>query len=73
MSEWPWMTQIGRNVTTGLDGIFQGKRYLTQDRDPLFTAEFLDLLGGESSLRNAVKELVTHYLRERNHQGLEMG
>jgi putative transposase len=39
-----WMSQIGRNLTDGIDGILKGKRYLLHDRDPLFTAEFLDLL-----------------------------
>jgi putative transposase len=39
-----WMSQIGRNLTDGIDGILKGKRYLIHDRDPLFTAEFLDLL-----------------------------
>jgi putative transposase len=36
-----WMSQIGRNLTGALDGI---KRYLIRDRDPLFTAKFLDIL-----------------------------
>ncbi len=39
-----WMSQIGRNVTDAVDGILNGKRYLIHDRDPLFTAEFLDML-----------------------------
>ena len=39
-----WMGQIGRNVTDAVDGILKGKRYLIHDRDPLFTAEFLDTL-----------------------------
>jgi putative transposase len=103
-----WMSQIGRNLTDAVDGILRGKRYLIHDRDPLFTAEFLDLVAdggvksvklpprspnwnayaerfvrsikesclermilfGERSLRKAVQEFVTHYLRERNHQGL---
>jgi len=37
-----WMGQIGRNLTDGVDGILNGKRYLIHDRDPLFTAEFSD-------------------------------
>ena len=41
-----WMSQIGRNVTDADKGILMGKRYLIHDRDPLFTAEFLDLLAG---------------------------
>ena len=40
-----WMSQIGRNLTDAVDGILKGKRYLIHDRDPLFTAEFLELLG----------------------------
>jgi putative transposase len=39
-----WMSQIGRNVTDAVDGILGGKRYLIHDRDPLFTAEFLNTL-----------------------------
>jgi putative transposase len=41
-----WMAQISRNVTDAVDGIRNGKRYLIQDRDPLFTAEFLSLIAG---------------------------
>jgi putative transposase len=39
-----WMSQIGRNLTDAVTGILNGKRYLIHDRDPLFTAEFLNLL-----------------------------
>ena len=39
-----WMSQIGRNLTDAVDGIWVGKRYLIHDRDPLFTAEFLNML-----------------------------
>lgn len=48
-----WMNQIGRNLTDAVDGILKGKRYLIHDRDPLFTAEFLDLLAesGVASVR----------------------
>jgi hypothetical protein len=38
------MRQIDRNVTDGVDGILTGKGYLIHDRDPLFTAEFLNML-----------------------------
>jgi hypothetical protein len=38
--------QIGRNVTDAMDGILTGKRYLIHDRDPLFTAEFQEILAG---------------------------
>jgi putative transposase len=41
-----WMSQIGRKVTDAVDGILNGKRYLIHDRDPLFTAELLNLLAG---------------------------
>src|ERR1700758_1298569 len=39
-----WMTQVGRNANDALDGMLCGKRYLIHDRDPLFTAEFQQLL-----------------------------
>jgi transposase InsO family protein len=47
------MTQIGRNLTDCVDGLLRGKRYLIHDRDPLFTAEFLNLLAasGVASVR----------------------
>jgi putative transposase len=38
------MNQVGRNLTDAVDGLLKGKRYLIHDRDPLFTAEFLNLL-----------------------------
>ncbi len=39
-----WMSQIGRNLTDAGEGILTGKQYLIHDRDPLFTAEFLQTL-----------------------------
>jgi len=39
-----WMSQIARNLTDAVDGILAGKKYLIHDRDPLFTAEFLETL-----------------------------
>jgi putative transposase len=39
-----WMSQIGRNLTDTGEGVLHGKRYLIHDRDPLFTAEFLNML-----------------------------
>jgi putative transposase len=39
-----WMSRIGRNITDVDDGILKGKRYLIHDRDPLFTADFLNML-----------------------------
>ncbi len=41
-----WMEQVGRNLTDAENGILRGKRYLIHERDPLFTADFLDLLQG---------------------------
>jgi transposase InsO family protein len=38
------MSQIARDLTDPVEGLFQGKRYLIHDRDPLFTAEFLKML-----------------------------
>jgi len=48
-----WMSQVGRNLTDGVDGILYGKRYLIHDRDPLLTAEFLCTLAdvGVQSVR----------------------
>src|SRR5262252_3152764 len=40
-----WMTRIARNLTDEVDGFFKGKRYLIHDRDPLYTREFLSMLG----------------------------
>ena len=39
-----WMSQIARDISDPIDGLFVGKRYLIHDRDPLFTAEFLEML-----------------------------
>jgi transposase InsO family protein len=39
-----WMEQIGRNVTDCEDGVLKNQRYLIHDRDPLYTAQFLDIL-----------------------------
>lgn len=38
------MAQIARDLTGGVDGFFNGKRYLIHDRDPLYTVEFFSLL-----------------------------
>jgi hypothetical protein len=42
-----WMSQIGRNLTDSIDGL------LIHDRDPMVTAEFLNILGetGVASVR----------------------
>ena len=39
-----WMRQIARSLTDAVDGFLDGKCYLIHDRDPLFTAEFLDMI-----------------------------
>ena len=41
-----WMKQIARSLTDHVDGFLVGMRYLIHDRDPLFTAEFVELLHG---------------------------
>jgi len=40
-----WMSQVARNLNDAAEGFLLGKRYLIHDRDPLFTAEFLETLG----------------------------
>jgi hypothetical protein len=40
-----WMSQIARNLTDVMDGFFAAKQYLIHDRDPLYTKDFLGLLG----------------------------
>src|SRR5205823_5955419 len=37
-----WMSQVARNLSDATEGFLVGKRYLIHDRDPLFTAEFLE-------------------------------
>ena len=39
-----WMSQVARNLSDAAEGFLVGKRYLIHDRDPLFTAEFLETL-----------------------------
>jgi hypothetical protein len=51
-----WMSQIGRNLTDAVDGIWVGKRYLIHDRDPLFTAEIPEYAG---RFRSEVGETAT--------------
>lgn len=38
------MKQIARNLTDNVDGFLNGERYLSHDRDPLFTEDFRDIL-----------------------------
>jgi transposase InsO family protein len=39
-----WMSQVAHNLSDATDGFLVGKRYLIHDRDPLYTAEFLETL-----------------------------
>jgi putative transposase len=39
-----WMNQIARDLSDPMDGLLLGKRYLIHDRDPLFTAEFQNMV-----------------------------
>jgi putative transposase len=39
-----WMSQVARNLSDATEGFLVGKRYMIHDRDPLFTAEFLETL-----------------------------
>jgi transposase InsO family protein len=39
-----WMSRVARNLSDAAEGFLIGKRYLIHDRDPLFTAEFLEIL-----------------------------
>jgi hypothetical protein len=48
-----WMSQVARNLSDATEGFLVGKRYLIHDRDPLFTAEFLETM--ESSGVKSVK------------------
>lgn len=41
-----WMVQVARNLTDRDDGFLRGKRYLIQDRDPLYTKRFREALAG---------------------------
>ena len=48
-----WMSPVGRNATDAVAGMLFAKRYLIYDLDPLFTAEFQQLLAsvGVKSVR----------------------
>lgn len=49
----PWILQIARNLTDGIDGFLLDKHYLIHDRAPVFTHEFRKILqsSGIESLR----------------------
>src|SRR5215471_16114268 len=38
------MSQVARNLSDAEEGFLNGKRYLIHDRDPLFTAEFSQIV-----------------------------
>jgi transposase InsO family protein len=38
------MSEVSRNVTDASDGFLTGRRYLIDDRDPLFTSAFRETL-----------------------------
>ena len=52
-----WMSQAARNLSDAAESSMVGKRYLIHDRDPLFTAEFLETLAARgvqsANLRHA--------------------
>jgi len=39
-----WMSQVARNLSDAAEGFLVGNRYLIHDRDPLYTAEFLNII-----------------------------
>jgi len=39
-----WMSQVARKLSDAEEGFLTGKRYLIHDRDPLFTAEFSQIV-----------------------------
>ena len=59
-----WMSQMGRNLTDIVDGILSGKRYLIHDRDPLFTAEFLQMLADRRAMLHQQREDIDAVLAE---------
>jgi hypothetical protein len=38
------MNQVARDLTDPVDGLLSEKRYLIHDRDPLFAADFSEML-----------------------------
>ena len=73
-----WMSQVARNLSDTAEGFLVGKRYLIHDRDPLFTAEFLETLAtsgvqsGKTTAEVAEPERARRAVRE-NHQGVLLG
>ena len=72
-----WVSQVARNVSDAEEAFLTGRRYLIHDRDPLFTAEFLEIL--EATGVQSVKlpprspNLNAHAERCQNHQGVLLG
>jgi hypothetical protein len=52
-----WMAQAARNLTDCMDGFLEGERYLTVDRDLLFSPQFKAILksGGTKIVRTSVQ------------------
>lgn len=48
-----WMEQIARNMTAFDNGLFEDKKYLIHDRDPLYTDKFKEILrfGGIETIK----------------------
>src|SRR5437016_11316288 len=73
-----WMNQVARNLGDAAEGFLVGKRYLIHDRDPLFTAEFMETLGtsggaiGEMATALTESACPRRALRQ-NHQGRVLG
>jgi putative transposase len=73
-----WVSQVARNLSDDEEGFLIGKRYLIHDRDPLFTAEFLETLGasGVKSVKLPARSPNLNAHAERfcqNHQGILLG
>ena len=65
------MAQIARNLTDAVDGLFTGtyaERFVRTIKESCLEQM---IFFGEDALRNAIREFVTHYHQERNHQGLD--
>jgi hypothetical protein len=68
------MKQVGRGLTDAYDGFLAGSRYLTHDRDPLFTEEFRAILkaGGGRTVKLPAQSPDLNAFAERfllGHQG----
>ena len=64
-----WVSQVARNLSDAEEGflIAYAERFVRTIKESCLERI---ILFGEGSLRKAIQELVEHYHRERNHQGL---